>query len=796
MAGANVDKYLARCVLLLGASGTACGMDEPVPDAAASPSDLRDAELETSDAEGDADVGDSSPHDAATADEPAFTNPWMDLATLPSPTPILDDLNDEHGRRYVIGEGAMVESEGGTSVALPSLMTMVRRPMTADELAEATAEQAPAVQEPAKIAPSLQTTLDDLADPDTLLNVIIFANDDEVGWQVELHRAMARGIVTSRSEQDQLHSRYINERRERNSARLAPLVASVERLGGTVLDNGGVSPWIHARLPAGSIAALATEAELAKIDVAEVPGTPLGVDGTEVRHGIQLKTYLDNDFDGEGNSNLSGDELIAAIIELNFDGGGNPVSFLASHNGLRETLSVSEYRYGDAPETYPGRWDCAPTPCDDVSAFSEPAGSHATGIAGVIFGDLVDGQIADADPESASGYAPEARGHMYLANTATQAIAAMSHIQNLDPLWADIPHVVNNSYQFSYTEACDGTDVMSREVNDLYENGFAVFAGAGNGGGSATNCKVRPPAAAIGAMAIGAHMDDTAADGPLEVRSEPIYDSVTEVSAWGGNDVQDHGGQNRSLVALTAPGRRTRRFYTDGTISNGATGTPAATSLASATVSGAALSIMDHRMSGGSTFIDAPGALYAALLAMGDRQQTSGYGDHTPDHRWGVGRLRARYIGTGGMDAPWYYYFGATCISNAEVYDFYISQNPFPADVDVIKAAAFWYDTRHDVFENVANVNIKFHVSNLQAIVSDNDSSDNKAWVFHDNPPDDVPVFLRFFGSNVSGHNDPTCGANSILVYFLWFAEDSDRESPTYDELTGTGVFPEEYEFP
>ncbi|MBK6919440.1 MAG: hypothetical protein IPH07_18755 [Deltaproteobacteria bacterium] len=60
----------------------------------------------------------------------------------------------------------------------------------------------------------------------------------------------------------------------------------------------------------------------------------------------------------------------------------------------------------------------------------------------------------------------------------------------------------------------------------------------------------------------------------------------------------------------------------------------------------------------------------------------------------------------------------------------------------------------------------------------------------HD-PPDDKQVLLRLSGVNVSGHNDPFCGSNSVRVYFLMIAEDSDRESPTFDALTGEGIFPE-----
>jgi hypothetical protein len=35
-------------------------------------------------------------------------NPWMVLADHPGPKPFFETLNDESGRRYVIGEGGFV----------------------------------------------------------------------------------------------------------------------------------------------------------------------------------------------------------------------------------------------------------------------------------------------------------------------------------------------------------------------------------------------------------------------------------------------------------------------------------------------------------------------------------------------------------------------------------------------------------------------------------------------------------------------------------------------------------------
>ncbi|HET6585854.1 MAG TPA: hypothetical protein VFG69_20500 [Nannocystaceae bacterium] len=197
-----------------------------------------------------------------------------------------------------------------------------------------------------------------------------------------------------------------------------------------------------------------------------------------------------------------------------------------------------------------------------------------------------------------------------------------------------------------------------------------------------------------------------------------------------------------------------------------------------------------------SSYIDAPGALYATMLLMGDRMKNTGSkGTNNPDHLWGAGRLRMRLLTSAGMDAPTFIYMGGTCVDDGELYDYVWNHgDPLPATVDTIKAAAWWFDYRHDSGADVgtvANVNLVLRSNNMDLSgTNDSDIYDNKAWTYHGNAPDSYPIVTRLSGVNVNGHFDPVCGADSIFVFYAMFAEDA-AHTGEYDPLTGEGIFPE-----
>ncbi len=160
-----------------------------------------------------------------------------------------------------------------------------------------------------------------------------------------------------------------------------------------------------------------------------------------------------------------------------------------------------------------------------------------------------------------------------------------------------------------------------------------------------------------------------------------------------------------------------------------------------------------------------------------------------------AGLLPARMVASGGMDPPYYWWHFSTCIDHGEYYYFDLGGgNPLPTDINTIKAAAYWFDERHDQTGQVANINLLLYSDNFSVYRSDSDPYDNKAFVFFDTPDPTFPyspVRLRIHGQDVYGHSGDDCGNHSIMVHWALFAEDGDRESPSYNAATGQGIAPE-----
>ena len=553
-------------------------------------------------------------------------------------------------------------------------------------------------------------------------------------------------------------------------------------------------PCLAATIPANSATILASRADIVQLDLPPqtlpndqepaLQAPPVIVTGVTVRHGLQIQQFIENGYDGNGISdNSEADNIVIAVVE--------PSSgYDDDHAGFRESGPTSSFRFATGGGST-GKWQCTDMGCTAVNSFATP-GSHATGAAGLALGDVEQGQIASipaALRPTISGYAREAVAHLYAYSPGS--IQTLDHIGGLSAAQR-VPDIVTNSWGNNETPDCSGQSATAQAANRLYEAGIAVIAAAHNNGGSANDCTVTAPGSAIGAFTVGAHLWGYEGD-PNTVRTAGIYDNMAgNASGWGGNETE---GQNRSLVDIVANGTRANKFNTSGSYSQ--TGVICCTSAATPQVSGAAADFMDFYHDQWGTFIDNPGSLYANLLLMGDRQGVGGKINSRLDHRWGAGRLRMRMVSNAGMDAPWWAFNGFSCISDGEVWDFPLNDGlNLSQDVDAIKAAAYWYDTRHDGSlgsgaGSVADVDL--HIINVptgQPLVTDSDSYDNKARVYYQDPGG-LKLNLRLIGYNVAGHDDPLCGDDAIRVFVAVFAEDSDREAPVYNPITGTGIFPE-----
>jgi hypothetical protein len=724
---------------------------------------------------------------------PPFRHPLLALTSAPGPRPLFDARDDPQGRRYVVGDGGGALAAGLAVSTSSGLYLASRRPLRTDERGKI------ALPLSLRRLPVIHPDLDALratSSPQTLVRVTIGLKDDAPGFQAALERSIVEGRVRSREELDQARDRLHRLRQQTLATRLRPVLSEVQALGGRVESVCRNMPCLRATIPAGRLTPLAARPDVIEIDLARpilpdalepvLQAPPAIVTGGTVRQGAQIQQLLDHSYDGNGIDEASeGDNVIVAVIEA---GGG-----YMDHDGFRENTPASSFRYATGGGST-GKWECSDTGCDSVNAFGSVS-SHAMGAAGILFGDLEDGQmpaVPAVEWPLGSGYAPEARAHLYRFTDGTSgAIEAFDHIAGLTGAQR-VPDLVSNSWGYFESPHCSGQGSVSRAANRLFLDGTAVFAAAHNQGGSANDCQVTSPGSAIGAFTVGAHLWGYEGD-PNTVRTAGIYDNGEGASSsWGGHAT---AGQNRSIVSITGPGTRANKFNSSGTLSE--TGVICCTSLATPTVAGAAASFIDFYRDRWSNFIDNPGALYASLLLMGDRQGIGGKVNTSLDHRWGAGRLRTRMFNGPGLDAPWWYFNGWTCVSDGEVYDFAVADGGvLGADFDSFKAAAYWYDTRHDGSlgsgaGTVADVDLSLvDAANDNTLRGDWDAYDNKARLYYQ----DVGgrrVNLRLSGYNVEGHDDPVCGSDAIRVFFTFFAEDQDRESPVFNTLTGTGIFPE-----
>ena len=722
-----------------------------------------------------------------------YRHPLLALNDWNGRLPLYDELDDPRGRRYVIGEGASRDEENGSERRHSGVFFAERRSMTREEVDKT---DPPLTLSP--LPPITQALAEVLAAAPAggRLQVMASVKNNLPSLQVELERAIAKGQIHSDYEEGLVRDQLLGQRQRQIAVLMRPIQDAMLALNARVDYVCQNAPCLVATIPANTATSLASRPDIVQLDIVsaalpndqepvfEAPTTI--ITGVTVRHGLQIQQFIENSYDGNGLSDQSeADNIVVAVVE-------SGTGFDDDHAGFRDGGPTSSFRYATGGGST-GKWECTGNGCFSVLSFATPK-SHATGAAGIVLGDLEQGQIPSvpvAVRPTVSGYAREAVAHLYAFSGGS--VTTLDHIGGLTSS-QKVPDIVSNSWGVWDSPRCAGTSAVAQAANQLYEDGIAVIAAAHNFGGAVNDCNVTAPGSAIGAFTVGAHHFGYEGN-PNTVRTAPIYDiGTSNPSSWGGNPTE---GQNRSIIDITAPGTRRNKFNTSGSFSP--TGVICCTSLATPHIAAAAANFMDFYHHEYGNYIDNPGSLYANLLLMGDRQGINGKGLSSPDHRWGTGRLRMRMFNSAGLDGPYYYFNGTTCISDGEVYDFNINEgNPVSADADVVKAAAFWFDTRHDgssggVAGSVADVDLYImnKENNTQLILPDTDSFDNKARVFHEDVGG-LRMAIRLVGYDVNGHDDPTCGQDAIRVYFAFFVEDSDRESPTYNPTTGLGIFPEE----
>lgn len=554
-------------------------------------------------------------------------------------------------------------------------------------------------------------------------------------------RAVADGRVTTREEAAAERESWVLARARANAAGLDELASHIESLGGQVVGKAPSLGILHATLDGTLAEGLRARPEVTAVNLVTRSESDAIIGGRQIMVGSQAHQLVLDGYDGE-NAGQPYDQT-AAIIEV----GG----FDDSHVLFDDTAGgVSRVR---------GMFQCDSPPCFEVSSFGD-VDDHAQAVSQIVAGDLMDGQDGNItqriDQIHHTGMAPEARLWMYGDNAyMSDIVNALEHAVTQFPA----PSVANMSLGSTGDPSCEGRTSTSQAVNAAFESGLLVVKSAGNNYNVGTDCSVSEPAAAIGAFVVGAH-GDSHNGSARDVKTDPISDFSSRGPANG-----------RSIVDLTSYGYRSGMADSSGGYTYDARGT----SFAAPTVTGIALDLRDHYLARVGVLIEEPGILHTALLLLGDRQAQGGTLASGYDPEWGAGRVGVRRFDTEGLDWPYGYWFGMTCVGDGEEVSIDINGGaPLDADVDAFKAVAYWYDARHGTTGELDDIDLAVKQVGVGNLVSSISGSDEKERVYTSSAGGKA-VELNLTGYRVSA-DSAGCGANSMLVYWAYYYEDTDRD--------------------
>ena len=283
--------------------------------------------------------------------------------------------------------------------------------------------------------------------------------------------------------------------------------------------------------------------------------------------------------------------------------------------------------------------------------LADDPGNHGSAIATQLLS-------ADANVER-SGLAPGVRW-MFVRNERGDLGLDEAVLESVD--------VVNLSQSCTTCDPCSQDSWAVEAVNRAMLSGILVVSTPGNVG-HARGCSVRPPGTASGSFTVNAS----------QVRGDLATADLTDGSARGG----DRWG--RSLVDLVAPGGREgdNQADWDDTWRDMGVGTSYAAPLVAA--AGADLS---HWMTAlwGSAATEHVGLLYAELLLAGDREDG-------PDPDWGFGRLNARPLLPGHLQAPWQHRWWAFLLDDGEVQTLPVyDAGSLPAATGRLEVVGWWHE--------------------------------------------------------------------------------------------------------
>ncbi len=692
--------------------------------------------------------------------------------------PMLDVKDSPEGKRYAVAEWGHGGEQDDDEVSRQGIVELTHYPTPASIRAtKADVRAARQRGDAPKIGKALSQQIEDAADPSTVVQVSVSFRHQELPTFTERYwRAIAQGRVETDADVADVTAEVQAEIAEEIAGQLGPFLAVVEQAGGQIVYPCKNAHCATVEIELAKIEGLAERSEIARVDQPQgLSDATSWSDARDLGSVMQFDQYWDQGYDGENGGST---DITAAVIER----GG----FRYTHNTFLDSPSTSDRI----------RWsyECTSTSCATESWSASDYSQHATSSLSGVIGDLTDGQDANftttTSRERRSSAAKEGRAYVYEVNSSeTESRVAYDNLVDR----ATKPWVVSYSIPWEGQQDCTGETTAEKDVDDeLYENGVLMIAAAGNSGQSSSDCRVWSPGSAAGAFTVAGFGGNSSYTDECIHRDVGLKSNSSSGGCFSSTSASClDEGKGRSIIDIAGSYRMRQRADKDGdqtyfTNSDG-------TSIAAPMVAGAAMAFIDMWKNEHSNFIDwNPGYLAAWMLQMGDRARNSGgtMGARF-DHYFGAGRLQMRTINNEGMDGPWYWASGSTCVDDGETVEIPLNNgNPLSSSTDDLHAVIWWYD-RNLENGDIDDIDLALDQTNGGGYWSSSDAYDNKERINAGNVGG-RSLTLKIIGDDVTADNEG-CGGNSMKVYYTVLAEDdarNDGNGPTWNAATCIGAEP------
>ncbi len=589
-----------------------------------------------------------------------------------------DVKNDENGNRYAIGD-SISEDEDGNEIKFSGVFTYSRHYMTEEERAEhnlSKAENGEPIPDPEAIPTErqvigevLQQKMDEVEEDEQLLVLLWIQAPQELTLVEKLEYSLALGQIETKRDYFQKKMEFLSEYQQKVALAQTPVIEAIEDLGGEVVGLCQNLYCLKARMRAGDIDSLANVNNVHMLNL-NVATKDTDVCGREVVEGHQIYQFVDNNWDGERSATTNSDDLMIGQLES--------TAPEDEHVGFNDNSSSSSRIFL--------RYSCGSSTCTYVSNWANSEGRHATLVAGLLIGDLMDGQDSNymlaSERQARSGYAREARLISLTGAGSVELTTAFDKFALLGALY-DMP-VINVSTGSSGNDPiCSGGTTLARSANNLFETGTLVIQSAGNDGNLiSSDCTITSPASAMGVFTVGNYR--FMLDNPCEAVSSGLLRTISTYS-YGDEDAKGTSrggaslleGQYRTIVDLAAYGARYNMMSWDETYygTSGEDNCGWGTSISAPTVAATAVDFIDWYRDTLSSYINSPGVLFSNLLIMGDRlDQNRNKMTKKFDNLLGAGRLKARRWDAAGLDSPRGWRTTSFCVDDNEVIDIEINE--------------------------------------------------------------------------------------------------------------------------